>query len=279
MRNKSIAFIGDSLGQQQFQSLLCLLSPHGPPKNMSDPSSPTQDVGTDYGFFQLPGARRPTGLAYRFVASNTTVIFRWTTCLCEIEPLNKEDWTQGQAMHLDRPDTFLRDFLRELDVVVLNTGHHWNRGKMKESALEFYLNGRPAPPVEGEGDGEGTIGGGRGGGREGGFGFGYGVSGCCGREGEWDSRGRCDYLKHPFADAEVAKMITRDAEKEDGVFGTTVHLLNITHLSAYRGDAHPSSWDARFSAPKAQQDCLHWCLPGVPDTWNELLYTHIMEKG
>ncbi|CAI5478854.1 unnamed protein product [Closterium sp. Yama58-4] len=354
MRNKSLAFVGDSLGQQQFQSLLCLLSPKGPPKNMSDPSSPIQDVGPDYGFFQLPGARRPSGWAYRFVKYNTTVIFRWTTCLCEIEPFNKEDWKQGQAMHLDRPDPFLRDFLKQLDVVILNTGHHWNRGKMREYALEFFLNGSRAPPVKrrpmvmalalkiairsvsvwideqlkgsggeggllvkpggGKGEGEGEGGEGE---LEGGDGGGDGVRRQLGSgvelpafaagggaklktaifatpdtkpmvflrsitprhfmEGEWDTGGRCDHLKHPFGDVEVANMTTRDAEKEDGVLGTSVHLLNITHLSAYRGDAHPAIWDPRSDTPKGQ-DCLHWCLPGVPDTWNELVYTHIVER-
>ncbi|CAI5466610.1 unnamed protein product [Closterium sp. Yama58-4] len=284
------------------------------------------------------------------------MIFRWTTCLCEIEPFNKEDWTQGQAMHLDRPDTFLRDFLKDLDVVVLNTGHHWNRGKMKEYALEFFLNGSKAPPVkrrpmvmalalktairsvsvwideqlkgsggeggllvklgerkregEGKGEGEGELGGEDGGGdgvrRQLGSGvelpafvagggvkletaifatpdtkpmvFLRSITPRHFMEGEWDSGGRCDHLKHPFGEVEVANMTLRDPEKEDGVLGTSVHLLNITHLSAYRGDAHPAIWDPRSDTPKGQ-DCLHWCLPGVPDTWNELVYTHIVERG
>ncbi|CAI7916141.1 unnamed protein product, partial [Closterium sp. NIES-53] len=140
MRNKSIAFVGDSLGQEQFQSLLCMLAPEGPPKNMSDPSSPIQDVGKDYGFSKSPDR------AYRFVASNTTVVFRWSTFLCEVERFNKENGTQG-ALHLDRPDTFLRDFLKQLDVVVLNTGHHWNRVEINKYALKFFLNGSLAPPV------------------------------------------------------------------------------------------------------------------------------------
>ncbi|KAK2635731.1 hypothetical protein Ddye_030523 [Dipteronia dyeriana] len=59
-----------------------------------------------------------------------------------------------------------------------------------------------------------------------------------------------------------------------------VHILNITILSEYRKDAHPSlygvSRDKRKSDLKTNPDCTHWCLPGLPDTWNELLYTKII---
>ncbi|KAK7243405.1 hypothetical protein RIF29_38200 [Crotalaria pallida] len=46
-----------------------------------------------------------------------------------------------------------------------------------------------------------------------------------------------------------------------------VHLLNITILSQLRKDAHPSSYNG-FKG----MDCTHWCVAGLTDTWNELLY-------
>lgn len=46
-----------------------------------------------------------------------------------------------------------------------------------------------------------------------------------------------------------------------------VHLLDITALSQYRKDAHPTYYSDHHGL-----DCSHWCLPGLPDTWNELLY-------
>ncbi|XP_004485883.1 protein trichome birefringence-like 38 [Cicer arietinum] len=49
---------------------------------------------------------------------------------------------------------------------------------------------------------------------------------------------------------------------------TPVYLLDITLLSQLRKDAHPSS----YSGDHAGNDCSHWCLPGLPDTWNQLLY-------
>ncbi|KAK2635724.1 hypothetical protein Ddye_030516 [Dipteronia dyeriana] len=67
-----------------------------------------------------------------------------------------------------------------------------------------------------------------------------------------------------------------------------VHFLNITTLSEYRKDAHTSFYAVsqgtvplpeRKSDPKTYADCTHWCLPGLPDTWNELLYTKIISSS
>ncbi|KAK1272342.1 hypothetical protein QJS04_geneDACA005968 [Acorus gramineus] len=62
-----------------------------------------------------------------------------------------------------------------------------------------------------------------------------------------------------------------------------VSVLNITQLSEYRKDGHPSIyrkfWETispqMLSDPKSYADCIHWCLPGVPDVWNELLYNSL----
>lgn len=63
-----------------------------------------------------------------------------------------------------------------------------------------------------------------------------------------------------------------------------VRLLDITALSAMRKDAHPSAYSGDFSpAQRANPgagsvDCSHWCLPGLPDTWNQLFYTLLFYK-
>lgn len=54
-----------------------------------------------------------------------------------------------------------------------------------------------------------------------------------------------------------------------GEMKTKVYLLDITLLSQLRKDGHPSI----YSGEHAGNDCSHWCLPGVPDTWNQLLYS------
>ncbi|XP_052177307.1 protein trichome birefringence-like 39 [Diospyros lotus] len=51
-----------------------------------------------------------------------------------------------------------------------------------------------------------------------------------------------------------------------------VYLLDITGLSQYRKDAHPTL----YSGEHPGKDCSHWCLPGLPDTWNQLLYAALV---
>ncbi|KAL7129890.1 hypothetical protein ABFS83_13G097900 [Erythranthe nasuta] len=51
-----------------------------------------------------------------------------------------------------------------------------------------------------------------------------------------------------------------------------VFLLDITTLSQLRKDAHPSA----YSGDHSGVDCSHWCLPGLPDTWNQLLYAALV---
>ncbi|XP_059668067.1 protein trichome birefringence-like 34 isoform X1 [Cornus florida] len=66
--------------------------------------------------------------------------------------------------------------------------------------------------------------------------------------------------------------------------GLKVQMLNITQLSEYRKEGHPSiyrkQWvpitEDQLSNPTSYADCVHWCLPGVPDTWNELLYAYLL---
>lgn len=95
------------------------------------------------------------------------------------------------------------------------------------------------------------------------------------REGHW-GRG---------SDARMMRMVEAEIEGLQSR-GVGVQLLNITQLSEYRKDGHPSiyrkQWEplteARLADPGSYADCIHWCLPGVPDVWNELLYAHIFSN-
>ncbi|KAF8409140.1 hypothetical protein HHK36_005213 [Tetracentron sinense] len=53
-----------------------------------------------------------------------------------------------------------------------------------------------------------------------------------------------------------------------------VYLLNVTTLSQLRKDGHPSYYVRGHSV----LDCSHWCLAGVPDTWNHLLYAALFTQ-
>ncbi|KAL5164038.1 Protein trichome birefringence-like 33 [Glycine soja] len=62
-----------------------------------------------------------------------------------------------------------------------------------------------------------------------------------------------------------------------------ITFLNITQLSNYRKDAHTSIYKKQWNPltpeqlanPASYADCVHWCLPGLPDTWNELLFVKL----
>lgn len=63
-----------------------------------------------------------------------------------------------------------------------------------------------------------------------------------------------------------------------------VSFLNVTQLSEYRTDGHASVYteqqgkvltDEQKADPQKYADCIHWCLPGVPDTWNYLFYAYL----
>ncbi|KAF3794426.1 trichome birefringence-like 33 protein [Nymphaea thermarum] len=63
-----------------------------------------------------------------------------------------------------------------------------------------------------------------------------------------------------------------------------ITFLNITQLSLYRKDAHTAIYKKQWSPltpeqlanPVSYADCVHWCLPGLQDTWNELLYAKLL---
>ncbi|KAI0487974.1 hypothetical protein KFK09_027797 [Dendrobium nobile] len=67
-----------------------------------------------------------------------------------------------------------------------------------------------------------------------------------------------------------------------------VTILNITELSEFRKDGHTSVFTERRgklltreqrAEPNVYADCIHWCLPGVPDTWNEILYAYLIYQN
>uniref|UniRef100_A0A7N0TMM8 Trichome birefringence-like C-terminal domain-containing protein n=1 Tax=Kalanchoe fedtschenkoi TaxID=63787 RepID=A0A7N0TMM8_KALFE len=72
--------------------------------------------------------------------------------------------------------------------------------------------------------------------------------------------------RHP-AQVILKKVLSRMRKK--------VHLLDITTLSQLRVDGHPSIY---VNTAHKYADCAHWCLGGVPDTWNQLLYAALFPQ-
>ncbi|CAO2820125.1 unnamed protein product [Amaranthus hypochondriacus] len=69
-----------------------------------------------------------------------------------------------------------------------------------------------------------------------------------------------------------------------GKMKVPVTVLNVTQLSEYRVDAHTKVYtetggklltDEQKADPLHHADCIHWCLPGVPDTWNQIFLSFL----
>lgn len=71
-----------------------------------------------------------------------------------------------------------------------------------------------------------------------------------------------------YPGVDIVKSIISKMEKH-------VELLDITLLTQLRRDGHPSIYTGRGNS---YVDCSHWCLAGVPDTWNQMLYATLLEK-
>nr|POE55860.1 protein trichome birefringence [Quercus suber] len=108
------------------------------------------------------------------------------------------------------------------------------------------------------------------------------------RGGRWNSGGECDNETLPIKNesylSEYPSML--------GIFESVmrgmkfpVFYLNITRMSDFRIDAHPSIYRKQNLTEEEKisllryQDCSHWCLPGVPDTWNEIIYAQLLKHN
>lgn len=275
MQDKTIAFVGDSLGREQFQSLMCMVTG-------GEESSDVVNVGHEYGLVKAPGAKRPDGWAYRFPKTNTTILYYWSASLCDLEPINASNPVTDVAMHLDRPPAFLRHFLPNFNVLVLNTGHHWNKGKLESNRWVMHIGGIPntegkitsiehaknitvhsivrwvnsqLPSLPGH-----KV-------------FLRSLAPRHFVNGDWNTGGSCNNTTPLSHGGIVVQDNSSDLLAADAVRGTNVTLLDITALSQLRDEAHISRYGVRGITET--QDCLHWCLPGIPDTWNDILVAQL----
>ncbi|KAI3817729.1 hypothetical protein L1987_11527 [Smallanthus sonchifolius] len=102
--------------------------------------------------------------------------------------------------------------------------------------------------------------------------------------GDWNQNGSCLFNK-PLKDSELDLWFdpsNNGVNKEARVINqlivkalqdTDIELLDLTHLSEFRADAHPATWLGKKDVVAVWgEDCMHWCLPGVPDTWVNILW-------
>lgn len=103
--------------------------------------------------------------------------------------------------------------------------------------------------------------------------------------GEWNNGGGCYRTKpfatmeekvalHPYALEELHQIQMEEytaAEEEARKKGLHFRLMDITDAMLMRPDGHPNKYGHNIDKNVSVNDCVHWCMPGPVDTWNELL--------
>ncbi|KAM3366067.1 hypothetical protein ACQJBY_015546 [Aegilops geniculata] len=95
--------------------------------------------------------------------------------------------------------------------------------------------------------------------------------------GDWNEGGSCQ-RDQPLSSEEVKEFFSLDNNGTNrevrlvnqhlikALEQSSFRVLNVTHMSEFRADAHPAT-----TGGKKHDDCMHWCLPGPTDAWNDLL--------
>ncbi|XP_021300154.1 protein trichome birefringence-like 13 [Herrania umbratica] len=277
-RDTNIGFVGDSLNRNMFVSLFCTL------KRVSGEVKKWRPAGADRGF--------------TFLQYNLTIAYHRTNLLARYGrwsangnggKLEALGYKEGYRVDVDIPEGTWEKAPSFHDILIFNTGHWW-RAPSKfdpvKSPMLFFEKGLPViPPVPPDvgldkvlkhmirfvekNKQRGAIK------------LFRTQSPRHFEGGDWDQGGSCQRLQ-PLLPEQVeelfslknngtnseARLVNQHLFK--ALKGSNFHILDITRMSEFRADAHPSS-----AGGKKHDDCMHWCLPGITDTWNDLFVTHL----
>ena len=102
--------------------------------------------------------------------------------------------------------------------------------------------------------------------------------------GEWNTGGSCGGKAYDGgARVSWSQLAKREAQLSEHLAqlwsGTSLRhfaMLNVTGASRMRYDGHPGP--SATNGAKTKMDCVHWCLPGIPDAWNAMLLALLKAK-
>ncbi|KAK4436353.1 protein YLS7 [Sesamum alatum] len=287
MRGKTLAFVGDSVARNQMESMLCILWQVEVPKNR--------------------GNRRMQ--RYYFRSTSTMIVRIWSSWLVHqtAEPF---DFAPAGVvkLHLDAPDEHFMDYISGFDVIVLSSGHWFakqsvyilnneivggqlwwpdkSRKKKIDSIEAFGVSVETALTAMGTHT------------NYTGLTIVRSFSPDHYEGGAWNTGGSCTGKVQPASEGELVDNEFTNIMHEKQVTGfnraikkktnkSKMKLMDITRAFSYRHDGHPGPYRSPDPNKKTTrgpdgrpppQDCLHWCMPGPVDTWNELVFDIIRRE-
>ncbi|KAJ4711575.1 Trichome birefringence-like family [Melia azedarach] len=256
LQGKKIMFIGDSVSLNQMQSLICLLQTALPSTNIIKQTNDTVSsvIFQDYGVSVM--VFHSTYLVDTEVVENYGRVLKLDSLKNgsiwkNIDVLVFNSWLWWYRRGPKQPWDYIEydnKILKDMDRMdafrrALTTWAKWVDSDVDTTKSKVIFQG--VSPSHYNGD-------------------------------EWNEPGvtNCSMEKQPIMGSKYPAGLPAAALVVKDVLSTIkkpVHLLDITTLSQLRKDAHPSSFNG-FRG----MDCTHWCVAGLPDTWNQLLYAALI---